>query len=217
MYAIISRMQTPGPRIRLLGRAATYGMLCIALVTNAGCRSGPEVDYGALLEAFMQAEASQEEFARVVTDDVNLWGDYKHAGVYITLTDVFLLEASGCWRTDLTQGSALALVPPNDERRLGLMLFSAPKSTERFDPEKWTNVLGVIPTGTKFRTTTLIEHGVVDITSSLDAYAAILNGEFSGSIVNITDLSDILPFDVDSPDPLLKGPDLRILAPVRTE
>ncbi|MDF1851963.1 MAG: hypothetical protein P1U85_14075 [Verrucomicrobiales bacterium] len=131
------------------------------------------------------------------TENLELWGGYQPETEYVLVRDVFLQGTSA----DMA-GRRLVLVPEG-ESGLGIRFESAPETVAAFreDPEQavkdaglwFQKVHGIVEKGTKLRTMKLEHHqgwsAFFGSVQTLTPYAEILDGEFAGKKVDLSDVS----------------------------
>jgi hypothetical protein len=141
-----------------------------------------------------------------VTPKEDYWGEYKFGQRYELLIDVFLEQAND-W------SSRLVLTPPGQLPQ-GAGLYSAPNSITEYQQKHgdWPEVVGIVGTGTQLKCKTLRKHGTLMWGSSITIFAEILDGPYTGQIVDIDDLSTMI--DKEYRGIILYKPDPRILREV---
>lgn len=135
------------------------------------------------------------------TDDAtlnaDLWGGYEPDSEYVLVDDVFLQRASGGMA-----GKRYVLLAEGS-LRLGIRHESAPETIESYEanpkeaareagiPSRW--VIGIVREGTKLRLVQLEHHkgwsAFFGSVATLTPYAEILEGEFAGEKVDLTNIS----------------------------
>lgn len=152
-------------------RVRCYIFIAIIILLLPGCAPGP-------IFTFKNAIGEKSE----------LWGGYTYQGVYSLQQDVFIREGSIFTSKQLLHDAKI-LVPPTMVKQGGL--YSAPESIKIFNanPEKYPSVIGVVKSGTNISCSKIIEYTPVGYRNSLYIYATILDGQFEGNLVEISDLS----------------------------
>lgn len=140
------------------------------------------------------------EFTKDVAPGDQLWGGFSHGTVYVLKIDVFLRTATNSYPN-------MILVPPRTEERLGSSYHNAPPSTDGWK-DNWPKGYGLVKAGTRLRAENVVEHGAMNASSSLHVQMRILDGAREGMLVDISNLTKVIP---DTKDPFLSTFDERIL------
>ncbi len=133
--------------------------------------------------------------------DSPLWGGYQNHIAYLLVKDVFMMKVSG----GMAKSGRFALVPARADRKRG-GFHSSPDTIAAYeaDPKEGSissatgtklYVVGIVRKGTTFRTIRLEKHDGWSLwtggsTKTLTPWAEIVDGEYAGMEVDITDVSD---------------------------
>lgn len=147
-------------------------------------------------------------YQKEMSDETDLWGGYVKNADYETQIDLFI-------GTESPFGFArLVLIPPKQKPLLGLAHYSAPESVELYkrNLNNWTNLRGILFTGSLIRPRSLKKEGAMAWGAGLSIYGEVLDGEFAGTVVDISDLSSYVGKEIDGL--ILLKPDPRLLKKV---
>ena len=120
----------------------------------------------------------------------DLWGGYASGNEYELLSDCFMASVS-----DGLDGRRLALLPPGEIWDPS-QIHSSPKSISSWQQSptnEYTDILGVVTSGTVVRCSRLRVntgwHWWCGSYRTATVYASVMNGEYSGKEVDMTDMS----------------------------
>lgn len=138
------------------------------------------------------------------SNDSRLWGGYQHHKEYVLIKDLFLMKVSG----GMAQSGRLALVPARSDKKRGgyydspetIIAYEAdPKNAAIIDlgdgASYRIDVVGILRKGTRLRALRLDRHDGWSLwtsgsTTTLTPWAEVLDGEYVGKEVDLTDVSD---------------------------
>jgi len=121
-----------------------------------------------------------------VTNKEKYWGGYRLGAQYETKVDLFLVEVEG-WR------ARISATPPQAPHIHGRYEFRVPGTIEKYRSvgrtPQFSNVIGILESGTKIEIVRMKRHGAIGCGSAVDVYAEVMSGPFEGQEIGIVNLS----------------------------
>ncbi|AQT67130.1 hypothetical protein STSP2_00271 [Anaerohalosphaera lusitana] len=148
---------------------------CVFIVPVCGCWPGAD-----LIGTYEKDISGKQAF----------WGGYSEGQTYVLLHDIFLKRDPP--ETYNSKIRMYAGVPPRELTYcVRGLIYSSPDSIEQYRdaPEEWPQIKGIIKAGTKLECTKIIGWGTLMWPMSHTIYATVKDGDYTGKLIDIKDLS----------------------------